>query len=228
MPHDNNKKILAAHSAEYIIEQLDPFVTDRRKERINAVIDARLSSIQLAIECPSDINNACAAMRTCEALGISTIHLISPQGSANAIKQITQGAFYWIDVIYHTSLEAFLTHTHAENLQLTGGAVTATQTLSDVPVDKPLCIIIGNEQRGMSIEAQNACNYLYKIPMFGMSESMNLSVSAAISLYDTSKRKREQLGKTGDLSNEQATRTRAKYYLNSVNRRLIEGILGQN
>ena len=58
-------------------------------------------------------------------------------------------------------------------------------SMQAVPIDKPLCLLIGNEQRGLSREAMDACQLCYRIPMAGMSQSFNLSVAAAISLYDT-------------------------------------------
>ena len=105
-----------------------------------------------------------------------------------------------------------------------GGTVDATVALSDVPVEKPLCIIIGNEQRGLSKSAQAACDIRYQIPMFGMSESLNLSVSAAISLYDTTSRKRQLLKCASDLTQDQQATLRAQYYLNSVSARLSEAL----
>jgi tRNA (guanosine-2'-O-)-methyltransferase len=216
--------ILEQYSADVIIEHLSPYINQKRQERIDDVIQGRLDSIQLVIECPSDINNAFAAIRTAEALGISKVHIITPEGTTLMAKPITQGAFYWVDIIYYNSFDKFLDYAKQQQLALAGGAVDASIPLAEVPVDEPLCILIGNEQRGLSPQAQTACNYLYKIPMVGMSESMNLSVSAAISLYDTTQRKRHHLGSSGDLSTEQQSLTRAKYFLNSVAPRLARGL----
>jgi tRNA (guanosine-2'-O-)-methyltransferase len=222
---DIKKKLLSEHPEQYIIDTLQPYLTDARRERIDAVIECRLNSIQLAIECPSDINNALAAIRTCEALGISHIHIIKQESSAVAIKNITQGAFYWVNVHFYKTMDDFLIFANNEKLQLAGGTVTSEQTLNDIPVETPLCILIGNEQRGLSQQAQQACQYPYKIPMHGMSESMNLSVSAAISLYDVSCRKRQRLGRNGDLSQQQQAHLRAQYYLHSTETRLAHALL---
>lgn len=221
MNKTNYDQILDHYPADIINEKLAPFVTDARKARIEAVIAARLHGIQLAIECPSDINNALAAMRTAEALGISRIHVINPEGSAGAARSITQGAFYWVDIIYHSDLPSFLKQMQLEGVALAGGVVDASGPLSEVPVDQPLCILIGNEARGLSQPAQAACQHRYSIPMVGMSESLNLSVSAAISLYDTSERKRQQLGATSDLTAQQQNTLRAQYYLHSANSRMF-------
>ncbi|MDF1795881.1 MAG: RNA methyltransferase [Coxiellaceae bacterium] len=212
--------ILNNHPSTEIIEKLAPFVSDARKLRIADVIAGRLNSIQLAIEAPSDINNALAAVRSAESLGVSHVHFICPEGDAIAAKPITQGAFYWVSIHYHNTLKDFLRYCENENLQIAGGTVTATTPLQQVPVDKPLCLLIGNESRGLSDQAVAACDIEYKIPMVGMSESLNLSVSAALSMYDTSQRKRALLNGNSDLSVEQQQALQALYYLNSANARM--------
>ena len=208
-----------------IIEALEPYITEPRKQRIELVLARRLHNLQLAIESPCDINNALAAIRTCEALGISQVHIISPDSSASCAQSITQGAMYWVDIHFYETLDVFLNYIKENNFTLAGGSLTAKQTLSNVSIKNPLCIMVGNERRGLSKEALNACDILYKIPMVGMSESMNLSVSAAISLYDTSQRKREILQQESDLTPMQALALKAKYYLQSVSTRLAKGLL---
>ncbi len=220
MKDESYQDILNNHPSAAIIEKLTPFVSDARKARIADVIAGRLTSIQLAIEAPSDINNALAAVRSAESLGVSQVHFICPEGDAIAAKPVTQGAFYWVSIIYHDNLNNFLDHCKSEGLQIAGGTVTATQPLHQVPIDKPLCILIGNESRGLSNEAVGACDIEYKIPMVGMSESLNLSVSAALSMYDTTQRKRQLLNGNSDLSVEQQQALQALYYLNSANARM--------
>ncbi len=217
--------LLEQFPAKTIVTELEPYLSERRKNRIAEVLTARLHSIQLAIEAPADINNALAAVRTCEALGVSKIHFIEPEGDARSARTVTQGAFYWVDMHFYSSFAAFLHANQTLQLSLAGGTVTATLPLCEVPITKPLCLLIGNEQRGLSEEAVSACDYEYTIPMLGMSESLNLSVSAAISLYDTTQRRRQFLQAKSDLTQDEKLQTQAKYYLNSVNERLAQALL---
>ena len=217
--------LLDEQDPECIIEALEPYITQPRKERIETVLSHRLYGLQLAIESPCDINNALAAIRTCEALGISQVHIITPESSASSAQSITQGAIYWVDIHFYTTLNDFLIYIKENNFMLAGGSPRAQQTLAEVHIDKPLCIMVGNERHGLSTAALDACDILYQIPMVGMSESMNLSVSAAISLYDTSQRKRLTLNNNTDLNTTQATQLKAKYYLQSVSSRLANALL---
>ena len=228
MKNKQHRELLNQHHPSTIIDKLAPYVTDRRKQRIEAVLDGRLQRIQLALESPTDMHNAMAAVRTCEALGVGTIHIISPEGEATGARTISQGAMFWVDIIIHNDLAAFLAFISEQNLQLGGAVMEEGLALHQVAIEQPLCLMLGNEQRGLSAAAKTACDFLYHIPMHGMSESLNLSVSAAISLYDTTSRKRQALQQNGDLSTAEKIQWRANYYLNSVNARLIDGLLSSS
>lgn len=220
-------QLLIDHDAQKIIRLLSPYLTDQRKAKIDAVIQNRIESITLAIEHPADINNALAAVRTCEALGIATIHIISPQYHAQYISSITKSAFYWVNIIRHESLSAFLSAMKAENRIVAGAVIDADKKLGAIELQHPLCILIGNEQRGLTEEARKACDFLFSIPMCGMLESLNLSVAAAICLFDLSERKRKQLKTKTDLSTSTVEKLKAKYYLNSVESRLAIHLLAR-
>jgi len=216
-------RIIDHFGAHKVIEALAPFVNEKRKKRIEKILLNRLGSIQLAIELPSNINNALAAVRSSEAFGISKIHIITPKNdTAFSIQSVTRGAFRWTEIIFHTTFKKFYRQIKAENYLLAGGVTDHTHTsLCQLPIENPLCILIGNERRGLSAAAKAECDLLYHIPIVGMSESLNLSVSAAISLYETSKRKRISIQCLGDLSLEARRKLKASYYMNSVNERLI-------
>lgn len=211
-----------------IVKKLSPYITDKRKERIEEVLCRRLSEITVAIECPSDINNALAIVRSAEVFGITTVHLIAPEHEAVAARAITQGAFYWVNVQFHQSLTDFIQVIRQTTIRLVGAVVDTNKTLGSLTVETPICLLLGNEARGLSDEAKAACDGFYTIPMCGMTESLNLSVSAAVSLYDLTERKRMALGKHSDLSNTKQMAIRAQYYLNSVSTRLATNLIEGN
>ena len=217
-------QIQKKHTPEKIIETLTPYVTDARQQRINEVLENRLSSIAIAAESPADIHNALAIVRTSESFGVMDNYIISPESKAESVRSITQGAFQWVNIHDVNSLDSFLNIAKEKKYCLAGASLEGDTPLSEIPVDKPLCLIFGNEQRGLSAKAKKACDILYKIPMFGMTESFNLSVSAGISLYDVVSRKRKFLNQPGDLTAEELENYRAYYFLISVKERLVKGL----
>ena len=97
--------------------------------------------------------------------------------------------------------------------------------LEDVPVDAPLCVVVGNESRGLSPAAKAAMRS-FRIPMVGLSQSLNLSVSAAIALFDVTRRRRALLRRSGDLDPTAAARLRAYAYARTVDPRMLAGLFG--
>lgn len=204
---------------QHIIDTLSPFVTPRRQQRIADVVSTRLGGIHVALENPYDPHNAAAVIRNCEAMGVYNLHVIGGQAEGFRSQGVTQGSHHWIHLNFYQNLDEFRAKT--QGFLIAGACMDGETTLQAVPVEKPVCILLGNEHDGLSPEAIALCDITYRIPMYGMSESFNLSVSAGISLYDLSQRKRQLCGAT-DLEIVEASTLTANYYLNSVESRLIE------
>lgn len=211
---------------EEVVRVLDPYLTERRKARIESMIAGRLASVRVAIEAPSDPHNAAAVVRTAEALGVGAVHLVAAEGRALEARKTTQGAHHWVEIHDHDDLEGFLAACRRAGVRPYGADMAAPRTLADLPVDAPLCIVVGNESRGLSDRARAAME-TFSIPMVGLSQSLNLSVSAAIVLFDVTRRRRAVLGRAGDLSAGERARLRAYAYARSVDLRMLEGLFGR-
>lgn len=225
MDLDAAQALVAEHGAERVTAALGPYLTEARRARIEAVIDGRMGSVHVAIEAPSDPHNAAAVVRSCEALGAMDVHVIAAEARALHARAVTQGSFHWVRTHHHERLEPFVAQARARGLRLYGACMDGTEPVTRLPVDEPLCLLFGNEQRGLSPAARRACDALFHVPMVGMSESLNLSVAAAISLFEVLRRKRAA-GPRGDLGPGERASLRASYYLGSVDPRLIRGLLG--
>lgn len=220
MKHHSHQKLLAHVDPQTIIEKVEPFMLETRIKRIEEVLEKRLESIHLIFESPADIHNAMAGLRSAEAFGIVHLHIIAPDNKAIHAKSISQSSIYWVKLHFYDSLDEFLQQLPNDNRCLAGAKMDGEQELSELPVDQPLYLFLGNENRGLSDEAVAACDTTYQIPMHGMVESLNLSVSASISLYDTTRRLRESLDDSHNLSEATMQSLKAQYYLNSISPKL--------
>jgi len=212
------EKILERYSANHVVELIAPLLLDERKKRINQVLERRVASVHVALESPADIHNALAVTRSGEALGVFHFHLVSAQLVKGRGKSTMRGSSRWIHIHKHSSI-----HHLRKNLKgvvLAGAAPVGEKTLEELPTDRPLCLLFGNEHQGLSKEAIDECDVLYRIPMRGMVESFNLSVSAAISLYSVMKQRAQ-----GDLSPKELTEERARYYIKSIGVELARDLL---
>lgn len=223
MDLDAAEALVAEQGAERVTAALQPYLTEARRARIEAVLDGRMGSVHVAIEAPSDPHNAAAVVRTCEALGVLDVHVIAAEARALHARAVTQGSFHWVRTHEHARLEPFVAWARGR-VRLYGACMDGAEPVTRLPVDEPLCLVLGNEQRGLSPAARRACDALFHVPMVGMSESLNLSVAAAISLFEVLRRKRAA-GPHGDLDPAARASLRACYYLGSVDPRLSQGLL---
>jgi len=195
---------------------LNPFLTQQRKEKIATVLEKRLTSIEIACEAPTDIHNALAIVRTGEALGVTTIHIIDHELRKNEGKGTMQGSGVWSTVEFYRQFEDFNQRDAVSKPLLVGLDPHADHSISDIPIDEPLCLIFGNEKRGLTEEAKTACDMLCTIPMFGMAESFNLSVSAGIVLYELTTKKRATLNGNSEISDEERQLETTRAYIRTL------------
>lgn len=220
------EELLKKYGAETIIDRLAPFLTENRQERIIPVLDHRLGSIQVAVENPTDVHNSLAVVRTAEALGMLHTHLIGhPQKKKG--RQTMRGSDRWVNLYRYETFSAFNTEIKKNGIKLYGATPRGTIPMEAVPVYQPCCFLFGNEAIGLTDEALNACDLHYQIPMYGFCESYNLSVSAAITLYDATRRKRKTLTSLGDLSEEEKTLEKAWFFIKSAGSELATKILSR-
>lgn len=209
----------AAYGPSAMIEAMRPFVTEQRKARIEAVVAARLRGVEVAIEQPYDPHNAAAVVRSAEALGAWSVHVIAASERILRARGTTTGTHNWIDTRHHRDLGGFLALARGSGMLLAGACVDATHMLEELPIDRPICLLFGNEHAGLSAAAQAACEVRFRIPIHGFAESYNLSVAAALSLYATTTRIRARLGAAGDLDEAGRELERARCYYLSIDER---------
>jgi len=211
--------------AEVVAARLAPHLTEARRARIDAVLQARVDSLQVALEAPGDPGNAAAVVRTAEALGAGGVHVIGRARGSLRSGRVNRGSFHWADTRTHADWEDFLAAV-PPGMRLAGACVSGAENLADVPVDRPLCLVFGNEHSGLSARARAACDLRFRIPQHGMVESLNLAVAAGIALYALLDRRRAALGAPGDLSADHLVDLRARWYAKAVDPRLARAALG--
>ena len=217
-------KYIDALGAERVVAGLMPFLSEARVRSIERVVAARLSSIHVAVERPEDPYNAAALVRTAEAFGILNVHVVGAEHGTLHARRTTQGSFNWLHTRHHVEFADLLSDLRQANVRVYGAQMHGSYAVDDLPVDAPFCLLFGNEATGLSDSALAACDLRFRVPMVGMSESLNLSVSAAIAMYVTSAALRRRIGAESDLSPEAALRERARYYARSVDMRLLQAL----
>lgn len=160
---------------------LENILTDNRKERFQQVLSKRTNHFTIAMEDIFQLHNTSAVMRSCEVFGIQQLNVIEERYTKSIDKEIAMGAQKWVDVNRFNSISGCVSSMKSKGYQII--ATTPHENdcdLDDFDISKPSALFFGTERDGLSEEVlQNADGFL-KIPMAGFTESLNISVSAAI------------------------------------------------
>jgi tRNA (guanosine-2'-O-)-methyltransferase len=217
--------LIDQHGPHAICRVLEPMLTAERIARIDAVLAARLTSVATAVEDTYDPHNAAATIRTTEALGLQDLHVIEPHFRFSATKGVTRGAHRWIDLHRWPTAEAAAGHLRGAGFRVFATAPDAKASVEDVDVSAPLAVLFGNEHDGLSAAAVAACDASITVPMFGFTESYNLSVTVGLAMSRLAARRRTYLGRAGDLDPARYARLRARWFALRI--RGVVGVLGR-
>lgn len=210
--HEDVDRLIAEHGPEIVSAALRPLLTDERMARVEAVLDARLDSLTFAIENLHDPHNGAAAIRTAEAVGLTSLHVAETAEEFSYSPAITIGCEKWIQVVHHRTIAGCAGALREAGFRLYATCPGARWDLESVPVDSPVALLIGNEREGLTAEAVAACDQAVSIPMHGFTQSFNLSVSVALSIHRLAQRRRTVLGRAGDLGDQKRAHLRARWY----------------
>ena len=176
------------------IEKMKNHLTSERWERIQAVSVDRTHYLSVVLENIYYTQNMSAVIRTCDALGIQDVHIIGRKNSPRINTNVAQGAGKWVNL--HRNNKVSVSEALQE-LKDRGFRLVATlpgddaRPLCDLNVEKGrIALLFGQEVCGLSAEAKAAADEKIAIPMWGFADSLNVSVSAGICLYDLTKKLR--------------------------------------
>lgn len=168
-----------------------PGITPRRYARMLATLARRQPDLTVVLENLCDPGNLGAVLRTCEAVGIGTVHLVYTVEERPRIAPRAAGsAQRWLTIHEHRSVEEAYAALRGQGMRIYATAL-AQGALQPHEVDwtQPTAIVLGNENRGVSQEALEAADGLLYIPMRGMVQSVNVSVAAAMLLYEAQRQR---------------------------------------
>ncbi|MBC8131630.1 MAG: RNA methyltransferase [Deltaproteobacteria bacterium] len=199
-----------------VCQALEPFLVEGRRERIDATIDTRLDGLTLLIENLHDPHNGAAVLRSAEAFGIHAVHVVEAAEKFRFSSDVSQGCEKWLNIERHPTFAAARTRLKAAGFFLYAAVPDAPLSLQDLDFGRPAAIVVGNEHAGLSEAAIAGADARFSIPMSGMTRSLNLSVAAAVISFHGAARRRDALGRMGDLDDAARIRLRARYYVASV------------
>ena len=166
-------------------------MTARRYHRILSVLYKRQPDLTVFAESVYKPHNLSAMLRSCDAVGIGTVHAVNPTGGVPTYNDTSASADKWVELKVHEELATALEAIRNADMQVLA-AHLSTQAVDYREVDytRPTCIVLGNEKKGVSEAVAARADAHVIIPMLGMVQSLNVSVATAVILFEAQRQRR--------------------------------------
>ena len=175
-----------------LLEHLQSFLTVRRKETFERVLSERTRHFTVVTEDVFQLHNTSAVMRSCDVFGIQDLSIVEEINTKRIDKEIAMGAQKWVNLNRYSSIVTCI-----DDLKTQGYQIVATSpynqsvALHDFDVTKKSAFFFGKERDGLSPTVLQKADVCLKIPIYGFTESLNISVAAAIILQDLTTKLRD-------------------------------------
>ncbi|MGE0076288.1 MAG: TrmH family RNA methyltransferase [Bacteroidales bacterium] len=186
----DNRYIRDANIRQSLISHLSELVLERRLELFKKVLANRTRYITVVLEDIFQAQNASAVLRTCDCLGIQDVHAIENSCDFHINTEVDMSASKWL-TIHKYNEEHYNTERAINSLKKQGYRIVATsphandKSIKEFDVTKgKFALLFGTELTGLTKSALSLADEFVKIPMYGFIESYNISVSAALSLFE--------------------------------------------
>ena len=174
-------------SQQELLDFLSQFVSPHKRALIEEVLESRTRFLTVVLEDVFQSHNACASLRTCEALGVQDVHVIENRYPFDIARDVTLGASHWLSIERYQG-ETDSTAACLNRLKSEGYRIVATtphgdaRPMHELPITTKTAFLFGHENDGLSETALHMADDRIQIPTVGFMESLNLSVSVAVIL----------------------------------------------
>lgn len=181
-----------------LTEYLEGFVSERRKNRLKEVLTERTNHLTIVLEDVYQSHNFSAVLRSADIFGVQTINFIENRNKYKISEDVSMGSTQWLTLNRFQNSENN-TKACLQDLKAKGYKIVATSlhknsvTLQELNITKPIALVFGTELTGISKDVEELADDFVKLPMYGFTESFNISVCAALCMYELSTRIRKEI-----------------------------------
>lgn len=167
-----------------LFHHLRTYLTDRRKDLFQKILADRTRHFTVVTEDVYQLHNTSAVMRSCDVFGIQNLNVVEERLGKRVDREIAMGAQKWVTLKRHHSIVDCIQSVRDEGYQVIATTPHDDSTLlHEFDITKKSAFFFGTEKNGLSDTVMEAADGFLKIPMYGFTESLNISVSAAIILH---------------------------------------------
>jgi tRNA (guanosine-2'-O-)-methyltransferase len=201
---------------KWMLDQFYEHISENKKTKFDEIVQDRTRHITIALENLFQPHNAAAVLRSCDCFGIHDVHIIENDNKYEPNKEIDMGSSKWLNLSKYDQKENN-TLDCINALKEKGYSIIATTphtndcSINDLPIDKPVALLFGTELTGLSEVAMENADGFVKLPMYGFTESYNISVSVALALFNLSERMRNDDNIDWKLSESEQTQIKLNW-----------------
>jgi tRNA (guanosine-2'-O-)-methyltransferase len=199
----------------------EDLVLPPRRERIDEVLAHRTRTLTVVLDRLEDHFNMAAVLRTCEGMGVQEVHLVkNPKVPWTPNWRVTQGCDKWLDLHPYEDFASCQAALKARGFRILVSAIReGGQSLFDLDFSPKVALVFGNERYGVSEEVLKLADGTFWIPMFGFTQSFNISAAASACVSRAIAWRLQKFGKVGDLTPPEQAELREKFLMLSVKQR---------
>jgi len=195
---------------KYLLDKFYEHISDNKKEKFDAYVQDRTKYVTVVLENIFQPHNAAAVLRSCDCFGVQDVHIIENYNKYEPNKEIDMGSSKWLNTIKYSKTDNNTTEC-IQALKAKGYKIVATTPhtndcmIEELPLDQPIALLFGTELTGLTDEALEQADAYVRLPMYGFTESYNISVSVALALFSVTERMRKDDSVNWQLSENEMT-----------------------
>lgn len=174
-----------------LYERAAELISENKRALFDRLAPQRTRHIAVVLEDIYQSHNASAVLRSCDCFGVQDVHVVESRNPFNPAGDVAVGSSKWVDWYKHGSIQDAYRHLHKQGYRIVATLPHENDTMiTDLDISQPTALVFGTELTGLTQEAIDGADAYVKIPMYGFTESFNISVCAALSLFSLTERMR--------------------------------------
>ena len=177
-----------------LYERVSSLFSDNKRGLFDRLASMRTRHVSVVLEDIYQSHNASAVLRSCDCFGVQDVHVVESKNPFNPAGDVAVGSSKWVDYYKHGSIQDAYRYLHGKGYRIVATLPHENdQMIGDLDITQPVALVFGTELTGLTQEAIDGADAYVKVPMYGFTESFNISVCAALSLFSLTERMRRDL-----------------------------------
>ena len=170
-----------------LLDYLSDYISENKRNRMDEVLKQRTRHVTVVLEDIFKPHNASAVLRTCECYGVQDLHIVEQRNAYDVNRYVTRGSAKWLSMHKyehpnHDNIDICFNKLRKDGYKIYATSPIGQLKPSEIPVDEKVALVFGTEETGITDYVKENSDGLVTIPMYGFTESFNISVAAAIVL----------------------------------------------